>query len=162
MWQRRRELLGSLTETVLGRALQPVEHTALDAALTSRSPRTARRRCRAWSTTCSTRPPTLGARVRVDGRRNCARTAAIPRTRCAGWCAATSPACSTARPPSASTPPPPLVSLDLSRIDGSDTLLALVMTCASTWMEAALLDNARAAGDPRADGRAVGGAAEPR
>ena len=33
VWQRRRDLLGSLTETVLGRTLHPVEHTALDAAL---------------------------------------------------------------------------------------------------------------------------------
>jgi type IV secretory pathway VirB4 component len=33
-----------------------------------------------------------------------------------------------------------MVSLDLSRIAGSDTLIALVMTCASAWMEAALAD----------------------
>lgn len=34
----------------------------------------------------------------------------------------------------------PMLSLDLSRIAGSDQLIALVMTCASTWMEAALAD----------------------
>jgi hypothetical protein len=34
----------------------------------------------------------------------------------------------------------PMVSLDLSRIQGSDQLIALVMTCASAWMEAALAD----------------------
>ena len=34
----------------------------------------------------------------------------------------------------------PMVSLDLSHISGSDTLLGLVMTCASTWMEASLRD----------------------
>jgi hypothetical protein len=34
----------------------------------------------------------------------------------------------------------PMVSLDLSRIQGSDQLIALVMTCASAWMEAALSD----------------------
>jgi type IV secretory pathway VirB4 component len=34
----------------------------------------------------------------------------------------------------------PMVSLDLSRIQGSDHLIALVMTCASAWMEAALAD----------------------
>jgi len=33
-----------------------------------------------------------------------------------------------------------MISLDLSHISGSDTLLGLVMTCASTWMEAALRD----------------------
>lgn len=35
-----------------------------------------------------------------------------------------------------------MLSLDLSRITGSDQLIALVMTCASTWMEAALADPA--------------------
>jgi type IV secretory pathway VirB4 component len=34
----------------------------------------------------------------------------------------------------------PMVSLDLSRIQGSDQLIAMVMTCASAWMEAALSD----------------------
>jgi hypothetical protein len=33
-----------------------------------------------------------------------------------------------------------MVTLDLSRVSGSDELLALVMTCASSWMEASLLD----------------------
>jgi type IV secretory pathway VirB4 component len=33
-----------------------------------------------------------------------------------------------------------MVSLDLSRISGSDQLIALVMTCASAWMESALSD----------------------
>ena len=33
-----------------------------------------------------------------------------------------------------------MLSLDLSAISGSDTLIGLVMTCASTWMEAALAD----------------------
>jgi type IV secretory pathway VirB4 component len=34
----------------------------------------------------------------------------------------------------------PMVSLDLSGIQGSDQLIAMVMTCASAWMEAALSD----------------------
>jgi type IV secretory pathway VirB4 component len=34
----------------------------------------------------------------------------------------------------------PMLTLDLSRISGSDQLIALVMTCASAWMEAALAD----------------------
>jgi DNA helicase HerA-like ATPase len=33
-----------------------------------------------------------------------------------------------------------MISLDLSAVTGSDALLSLVMTCASAWMEAALLD----------------------
>src|SRR6185503_9034167 len=36
----------------------------------------------------------------------------------------------------------PMVSLDLSRIQGSDQLVAMVMTCASAWMEPALTDPA--------------------
>jgi type IV secretory pathway VirB4 component len=34
----------------------------------------------------------------------------------------------------------PMVTLDLSHVGGNDTLLSLVMTCASAWMESALLD----------------------
>jgi len=40
----------------------------------------------------------------------------------------------------------PMVSLDLSRIAGSDAKIGMVMTCASSWMEAALQDPA---GGPR-------------
>ena len=36
----------------------------------------------------------------------------------------------------------PMVSLDLSRISGSNQLIGLVMSCASAWMEAALADPA--------------------
>ena len=35
-----------------------------------------------------------------------------------------------------------MLSLDLSAISGSDMLIGLVMTCASTWLEAALADPA--------------------
>ena len=34
----------------------------------------------------------------------------------------------------------PMLSLDLSAISGSDTIIGLIMTCASTWMEASLAD----------------------
>jgi hypothetical protein len=34
----------------------------------------------------------------------------------------------------------PMMSLDLSRISGSDAAIALLMTCASAWVEAALAD----------------------
>jgi len=37
-------------------------------------------------------------------------------------------------------PDRPMISLDLSRIQGSNQLIGLVMTCASAWMEAALAD----------------------
>ena len=34
----------------------------------------------------------------------------------------------------------PMVTLDLSRVQGSDQMIAMLMTCASAWMEAALAD----------------------
>ncbi|MHB1920053.1 MAG: hypothetical protein ACYCSX_15485 [Acidimicrobiales bacterium] len=34
----------------------------------------------------------------------------------------------------------PMLTLDLSAVSGSDTLIGLVMTCTSTWLEAALAD----------------------
>lgn len=34
----------------------------------------------------------------------------------------------------------PMLSMDMSRMSGNDTLIALAMTCASAWMEAALAD----------------------
>src|SRR5262249_6862829 len=37
-------------------------------------------------------------------------------------------------------PTQPIVSVDLSRISGPDTLIGLVMTCTSAWIEAALRD----------------------
>jgi hypothetical protein len=135
--QRRRDLLGSLTETVLDRALQPIEHTALDAALTA--------------TIHQTRTPTLPLVVRnlldpttgdpassIDQLRTDGRAAAHALRRLVhGDLAGLFDGPSTVRV----DPALPLVSLDLSRVTGSDTLLALVMTCASTWMEASLLDN---------------------
>ena len=161
VWQRRRDLLGSLTETVLARAMQPVEHTALDAALTTTvaengtptlprvvdhllDPATDVRRHEYGST---------AAQLREDGRH----TAHALRRLVRGDLAGLFDGPSTVR----IDPAAPLVSLDLSRIDGSDTLLALVMTCASTWMEAALLDNARAASsrEPAAESTAERGGA---
>lgn len=135
VWQRRRELLGALTETVLARPLAPTEHTALDTAL------------RSVVTTSST--PTLPSVVdrlldpeagpapselRDDGRQ----PAHALRRLVYGDLAGLFDGPSTVRFDSSL----PMVSLDLSRISGSDELLALVMTCASSWMEAALLDSA--------------------
>ena len=81
---RRRELLGALAETVLGRDLSPVEHTAIDTALAvvvqdSDVP--------ILPTASSPRPPTPTTASR--------RTAGSSPTRCADLSAATSPACST-------------------------------------------------------------------
>jgi hypothetical protein len=135
--QRRRDLLSALTETVLTRPLQPTEHTALDAALTAA----------ATATSTLTLPivvdrlldPCLdGAHstgeLREDGRQ----PAHALRRLVYGDLAGLFDGPSTVR----FDPTLPMISLDLSRISGSDELLALIMTCASSWMEAALLDPA--------------------
>ena len=135
VWSRRRDLLGVLAETVLGRPLQPVEHTALDTALrvaTTKSP-------------VPTLPavveqlltPTGSARAEAmqlaaDGRDTGHALRRMVHGDLAGLFDGES---TTGFDPSA-----PMVSLDLSRVSGNDTLLSLVMTCASAWMEAALLD----------------------
>jgi hypothetical protein len=134
--RRRRALLGSLAETALGRPMNPVEHTALDAALNI-----------AVSTTTT---PTLPAvveslfapandgagssvdQLRTDGRHVGHALSRLVHGDLAGLFDG----------PSTATfdPSRPMVTLDLSAITGSDTLIGLVMTCASTWMEAALAD----------------------
>ena len=133
---RRRALLGSLTESALGRPLASVEHTALDAALAQAV---------AWNT-----EPTLPAVVEAllrpvedlvgatveeltrDGRDigHALRRLVI------GDLAGLFDGPSTVP----FNPDLPMISLDLSGVQGSNQLLAMVMTCASAWMEAALTD----------------------
>ncbi|MCU1492162.1 MAG: ATP-binding protein [Acidimicrobiaceae bacterium] len=132
--QRRRDLLGSLTETVLGRPIQPTEHTALDTALEHA----------VASTETPTLPDVVGylldpvtgseslTQLKDDGRQ----VAHALRRLVQGDLAGLFDGPSTVR----FDPSLPMVSLDLSRVGASDELLALVMTCASSWMEAALLD----------------------
>ena len=131
---RRRTLLGSLAESALGHPLGAVEHTALDVAL-----RTA---CAAAET--PTLPmvveaifrPSAGeagataAELLTDGRQ----LGHALRRLVSGDLAGLFDGPSTV----AFDPSLPMVSLDLSRISGSDQLIAMVMTCASAWMEAAL------------------------
>jgi len=135
VWARQRDLLGVLAETVLGRPLQPVEHTALDAALHAAT------RTAAVPTlpdvvahllapdAATTDDATL---LRVEGRD----VAHALRRMVHGDLAGLFDGPSTIR----FDPDAPMISLDLSGVTGNDTLLSLVMTCASTWMEAAILD----------------------
>jgi len=135
LWSRRRDLLGVLADTVLGRRLHPVEHTALDTALRS--------------TVDGTSEPTLptvvdhlldptgtskadAAQLRADGRD----VAHALRRLVHGDLAGLFDGPSTV----AFDTTAPMVTLDLSKVSGNDTLLSLVMTCASAWMEAALAD----------------------
>ena len=133
---RRRALLGSLSESALGRPMTAVEHTALDLAL------------RATVTTTSV--PTLPAVVDALFTPRLSETGISRddllvhgrdlghalRRMVAGDLAGLFDGPSTV----AFDPSLPMVSLDLSRIQGSDQLLAMVMTCASAWIEAALSD----------------------
>jgi type IV secretory pathway VirB4 component len=133
---RRRTLLGSLTEAALGRPLMAVEHTALDAAL---------------SQAVATHPvPTLPAVVdALLAPSSALPGATVPelardgrdighalRRLVFGDLAGLFDGPSTV----AFNPSLPMISLDLSGIQGSNQLIAMVMTCASAWMEAALSD----------------------
>lgn len=131
---RRRDLVGALAETVLNRPLTPLEHTAMDVAL--------------HATVSSTDVPVLpmvvdrvlapdaaddrDGRLAEDGRM----VGHALRRLVAGDLAGLFDG------PSTETfdPSLPMVSLDLSRVAENSTLLSVLMTCASAWMEAALLD----------------------
>jgi len=135
---RRRALLAALAESALGRPMRAVEHTALDLALRAAVGRTA----------APTLPTVLDAIFRpsaddgdtgasaselaADGRE----IGHALRRLVAGDLAGLFDGPSTV----AFDPGLPMVSLDLSGIQGSDQLIAMVMTCASAWMEAALAD----------------------
>jgi type IV secretory pathway VirB4 component len=136
--QRRMSLLAALAEATLGRSLQSTERSALDAAL-------------AYATSTAD-PPVLPAVVdalfdpasqwrgstiselRADGREAAHALARLVHGDLAGLFDGPSTI--------ALDPSLPMVSLDLSHLSGSDTLLGLMMTCASTWMEAVLADPA--------------------
>ena len=133
---RRRVLLGSLAESSLARPLRAMEHTALDAALTGACS----------DTTTPTLPmvvrallePRLGQsgatidQLTADGRE----VGHALRRLVSGDLSGLFDGPSTVT----FDPSLPMVSLDLSRIQGSDQLIAMVMTCASAWMEASLSD----------------------
>ncbi|WP_165983955.1 ATP-binding protein [Streptomyces sp. YIM 98790] len=139
--KRRLLLLSSLTRTVLGRPLHPVEHTALDIAL------------HIVATVHPGSTPLLGqvATALGDGRLldagagapigDAARDLAHALRRLVhGDLAGMFDAPSTV----AFDPSAPVLSIDLSRLgsSGEDTALVLAMTCASAWMESALSDPA--------------------
>lgn len=131
---RRRDLIGALAETVLERTLTPLEHTAIDLALTSavRSspvpilPHVVERILE----------PDPGAddRLAEDGRM----VGHALRRLVAGDLQGLFDGPSTV----AFDPTLPMISLDLSRVAENSTLVSVLMTCSSAWMEAALLDPA--------------------
>ncbi len=133
---RRRSLLGALAEAALGRPLQAVEHTALDAALDAS----------VRDNTVPILPHVVGALFNPsEGVAGSSVTQLAADSRQVGHALARTvtgdlgglfDGPSTVR----FDPSLPMVSLDLSRISGSDNLIGMVMTCASSWMEAALAD----------------------
>lgn len=133
---RRRDLIGALAETVLERSLTPLEHTAIDLALTD-------------VVRCARVPilpmvverilsPAPSAdrddRLAEDGRL----VAHALRRLVSGDLAGLFDGPSTVR----FDPALPMISLDLSRVAENSTLVSVLMTCSSAWMESALADPA--------------------
>ncbi|MFC6706836.1 ATP-binding protein [Flexivirga alba] len=133
--KRRRVLIGSLAASTLGRPLLPVEHTALDMAL-----------AQATLARVPTLPIVVDAVLSPDKSMPGATVAQLARDgRDMGHALRRLVAGDLAGLFDAETsvtfdPSLPMLTLDLSRITGSDQLMAMIMTCASAWMEAALAD----------------------
>jgi hypothetical protein len=133
---RRRDLLRSITEAALGRGVTPVESTALFAAL-DEAVRENSEPTLPQVVTALFDPPgdvvgSSRAQLLDDGREV---GHAVNRL-VGGDLNGLFDGPSTVRFDASL----PMVSLDLSRIQGSDAKIGLVMTCASSWMEAALQD----------------------
>jgi hypothetical protein len=133
---RRRALVGALAETVLDRRLTPLEHTAIDVALGDA----------VRSSTVPVLPMVVDrllspdsasdadGRLAEDGRL----AGHALRRLVAGDLAGLFDGPSTVQ----FDPALPMVSLDLSRVTENATLISVLMTCASAWMESSLLDPA--------------------
>jgi hypothetical protein len=133
---RRRDLIGALAETVLDRVLSPLEHTAIDLALaeavrSSDIPILPMVVDRLFAP--SPRDDQEG-RLADDGRL----VGHALRRLVAGDLAGLFDGPSTVR----FDPSLPMVSLDLSRVAENSTLISVLMTCSSAWMESALSDPA--------------------
>jgi hypothetical protein len=133
---RRLGLLAALAEATLGRVLRATERTALDTALdTARCENSTPVLPMVVDAMLEPEWPFAGSTVeelRSDGREVAHALARLVRGDLAGLFDGPSTV--------QFDPGLPMLSLDLSAISGSDTLIGLVMTCASTWMEAALAD----------------------
>jgi len=128
--------LAALGESTLGRPLGPTERSALDAALDAAQTRAAvpilPMVVDALLDPQQAMPGSSVEQLRTDGREVGHALARLVRGDLGGLFDGPSTV--------GFDPTVPMLSLDLSAISGSDTLIGLVMTCASTWMEAALAD----------------------
>jgi type IV secretory pathway VirB4 component len=133
---RRRDLIGALTETVLDRRLTPLEHTAVDVALAS-TVRAAEVPLLPMVVDRLLNPDAhddTEGRLAEDGRL----VGHALRRLVGGDLAGLFDGPSTVR----FDPTLPMISLDLSRVTENATLISVLMTCASAWMESALMDPA--------------------
>lgn len=133
---RRRDLIGALAETVLERSLSPLEHTAIDLALQG-AVRSAEVPILPMVVDRILAPDAaddVGRRLAEDGRL----VGHALRRLVAGDLQGLFDGPSTVR----FDPSLPMVSLDLSRVAENSTLVSVLMTCSSAWMESALLDPA--------------------
>ena len=131
---RRRVLLGSLAQSALARPLASVEHTALDAALheavAGAEVPTLPGVVDALLSPTAVMPGATTEELTRDGRDLAHALRRLVRGDLAGLFDGPSTVTFDADLP--------MVSLDLSQIQGSDQLIAMAMTCTSAWMEAAL------------------------
>jgi hypothetical protein len=136
--QRRCELLRSISEAALGRSMAPVEltalFTALDDAVRENSVATLPHVVTTMFEPLGDVAGSSRAQLLDDGREVAHALSRLV----GGDLGGLFDGPSTVR----FDPDLPMVSLDLSRIQGSDAKIGLVMTCASSWMEAALQDSA--------------------
>jgi hypothetical protein len=131
---RRRDLIGALAETVLDRRLTPLEHTAVDVAL-DRTVRGADVPVLPMVVDRLLGPDPADdhdGRLTEDGRL----VGHALRRLVAGDLAGLFDGPSTVD----FDPSLPMISLDLSRVTENATLISVLMTCASAWMESALMD----------------------
>lgn len=131
---RRRDLIGALAEVVLGRALTPLEHTAIDTALTATVRENAVPILPMVVDRILTPSDDRDGRLTEDGRI----VGHALRRLVAGDLAGLFDGPSTVQ----FDPTLPMMSLDLSRVTENSTLISALMTCCSAWMESALLDPA--------------------
>lgn len=131
---RRRDLIGALAETVLTRPLTPLEHTSIDTALTEvvRSNDVPILPMVVDHILAPTSDADLDGRLAEDGRL----VGHALRRLVSGDLAGLFDGPSTVT----FDPTLPMISLDLSRVTENSTLMSVLMTCSSAWMESALLD----------------------
>lgn len=131
---RRRDLIGALAETVLTRPLTPLEHTSIDTALTEvvRSNDVPILPMVVDHILAPTSEADPDGRLAEDGRL----VGHALRRLVSGDLAGLFDGPSTVT----FDPTLPMISLDLSRVTENSTLMSVLMTCSSAWMESALLD----------------------